>query len=72
MGGNPCEGVDRTQICDIDQKGLQPSVRGVIKDTVFSPSEVSADHFILISHQWMKRVGDAESTAVFTDTTCSC
>jgi hypothetical protein len=71
-GRNASECVDRKQICDIGQKGLQPSVGSVVKNTVLSPTEVSADHFILIPHQRMKRMGNAESTEGFTVTTCSC
>ena len=69
--GNASEGVDRKQIGDIDQQGLKPSVGAVVKNTILSPTEVSTDQLILIPHQRMKRMGNAESTDRFTCTTCS-
>src|SRR6266566_8801424 len=71
-GGNARECVDRKQARDIGQKGLQSPVGAVVKNTVLSPTAVPPDHFILLPHQRMKRMADAESTGGFTGMTCSC
>jgi hypothetical protein len=71
-GRNSPERIDRKQVRDVDQKGLQSPVGAVVKNTVLSPTDVSSDHFILISHQRVERMRDAESTRGFTVMTCSC
>lgn len=71
-GRNSSESVDWKQIRDIEQKGLQSPGVVVVKNTILSPAKVPANYFILISHQRMERMGDAEPTRGSTVMTCSC